>query len=138
MHLRYPIDYFFQQTARYALMLEKEHDASHFYSLIIQRPFSFLGLEKDFPVDKGSYRSQAYVFKKFSYSGEFISLVKSKTLMEYASNSLLMNNFSLQKLIQEYRSKENNLPSHCNNCFSNKKNDFSCKYLLTGEKSIWE
>jgi hypothetical protein len=138
MKLRTPIEYFFEQTARYALMLKEHVSSDNFYSLIIQRPFSFLQEEKEFPVDKGQYRSQAYVFKKISFQGEFIKRVISKTILEYASNTLLSKQPELLTIIQKERNHQKKLPLNCKDCFSNQENDYSCHFLLTQKKGLWK
>lgn len=138
MALRTPIDYFFEQTARYALMLQPYVTADSFYSLIIQRPFSFPSDSDEFAVDRGVYRSQVFKFKKIDYDSAFIQNVKTKTLLEYFSNVLLRDNPSLGMLIRDYRKDEsNNLKHHCEGCFANIENDFSCRYLLEGKTRPW-
>ncbi|MFP4523442.1 MAG: hypothetical protein ACOCQQ_01500 [Candidatus Nanoarchaeia archaeon] len=139
MSLRTPVPYFFEQTSRYALMLEDHVKADSFYSLIIQRPFSFPSQSEEFAVDKGLYRSQVFKIRKIDFKSEFMQTVKIKTLFEYVSNTLLRDNPQLAFLIREYRKDDsNNLKYHCDGCFANIKTDFSCRYLLEGKHRPWE
>ena len=140
MAMYYPVQYFFEQTSRYALavMQSKGIDARSFYTAIIQPPFSankFIGEELP---DLGNYRNQKIRMRKVDVDGEFLEKVKRDMIIEYVGNSILKEDpqagFHLRELYKD--NKPTKFPS-CRRCFANMLSAFKCSYLLTGEKNVW-
>ncbi|GIU69422.1 MAG: hypothetical protein KatS3mg002_0658 [Candidatus Woesearchaeota archaeon] len=148
----YPVPSFFEQAARYGLMIVNELniDTDRIYTVIVQTPFSstkyldmlsfddtkdFLSsLNKRTIFDKGNYRHEKIRIKEIMLNSNFINKVKAEWISEWIINKhLFLNNESLGMLERQYH--KNYL---CKNCFANTEKDFRCNYLLTGRMHPWE
>lgn len=148
----YPIPSFFEQAARYGLMIINglKLDTDRIYATIVQTPYSsskYLDIVsnedteeflKSFytnkPLfDKGNYRHEKIRIKEIMLNSDFMKKVKADWISEWVMNKhLFSNNESLGNKVRELNAK-----TLCVKCFCNTKLDYRCNYILTGRQEPW-
>ncbi len=138
----YPVQYFYEQTARYGLAIiqAKELDVDSFYTVIIQTPFHPNKFSGKTSYDKGIYRNQTFRIRKTDIKSQFAQKVKRNMILEYLGNQLFIEDVSNGlDLVKMYRfTKPHSKFARCDYCFGNSEGSERCSYLLTGRTELWD
>jgi hypothetical protein len=135
-----PVQSFFQQTSRYALMLQQllGLESKSFYSVIIQTPYSpnkFL-YDPIMPAE-GRYRSQVHRIRKINFDEQLMVHVGANMILEYLGGVIFSKDLSKGSLARQMYAYGAPGAADCKNCFANKHDSYPCHYSLTGEKGPW-
>ncbi|MFC1741498.1 hypothetical protein ACFL3V_03100 [Nanoarchaeota archaeon] len=137
------VKYFSAQTSRYAMavMQGKGIEAEHFYTAIVQTPYTpapFLGLEMDV---EGLLREQVIRIRQVRVDGDFLRQVRQGLILEHVGNITLHEDPDLgRELVKIYMQRSKHNRPSCHECFANnaKYGSYQCRYLLEDKKELWD